>query len=84
MSGEAPHYLASRIERALAQDPRTHELGIHADVRGDVVYLRGEVAAEQRRRLVTEVVQAAAPELAIRNEVSVAEIMPPGQEETLP
>ncbi len=80
---EAPQYVAGRIEQALAGDPRTNELGVHANVRGGVVYLRGEVATEQRRQLVTEVVRAAAPGLAIRNEVAVADIRPPGQEETL-
>lgn len=85
MSGndEAPHYVAGRIERALAEDPRTHELGIHADVRGGMVYVRGEVAGERRRQLIGEVVRAVAPGLTIRNEVTVADIRPPGQEETL-
>ncbi|MBO0775158.1 MAG: BON domain-containing protein [Actinobacteria bacterium] len=82
-SDEAPHYVAGRIERALAEDPRTNELGIHADVRGEVVYVRGEVAGERRRQLISEVVQAAAPGLTVRNEVAVADIRPPGQEETL-
>ena len=83
MTGEAPHYVAGRIERALAEDPRTHELGIRADVRGDVVILRGEVAGEQRRALVADVVSETAPDLVIRNEVSVAEVHPPGREERL-
>jgi hypothetical protein len=83
MSEEAGHYLAGRIERALAADPRTNELGIRADVRGDVVVLRGEVAGERRRLLIAEVARDAAPGLEIRNEVSVSELGPPGQEETL-
>ena len=83
-SENVPHYVAGTIERALAEDPRTHELGIRADVRGDVVYLRGEVAGEERRRLVGEVVAEAAPHLTVRNEVSVADLRPPGREERLP
>lgn len=83
MPEEAPHYVAGRIERALAEDPRTNELGVHADVRGDLVYLRGQVATEQRRQAITAVARSAAPGLTIRNEVAVAEIRPPGQEETL-
>jgi osmotically-inducible protein OsmY len=80
---KAPHYVAGAIEQALAEDPRTHELGIHADVRGDVVHLTGEVAGEERRRLIEDVARQAAPGLTIRNEVSVAELYPPGREETL-
>ncbi len=48
-----------------------------------MVYLRGQVATEQRRQAMNEVAQAAAPGLIIRNEVSVADIRPPGREETL-
>jgi BON domain len=80
---ETPHYAAGLIERTLAEDPRTHELGIRADVRDDVVYLRGEVAGEERRQLVGEVVAEAVPNLTVRNEVSVAAVHPPGQEERL-
>jgi hypothetical protein len=80
---QAPHYVAGRIERALAEDDRTHELGVHAEVRGDTVYIRGEVAGERRLQLVTDVVREAAPQFVIRNEVTVAEVYPPGHEETL-
>jgi osmotically-inducible protein OsmY len=80
---KASRYLAGQIERALASDPRTNELGVRADVRDQVVILRGEVAAEQRRRLIAEVARDAAPGLEIRNEVSVSELRPPEEEEML-
>jgi uncharacterized membrane protein len=83
-SGNVPAYDAGTIERALAEDPRTHELGIRADVRDDVVYLRGEVACEERRQLIADVVADAAPHLTVRNEVAVAVVQPPGEEEKLP
>jgi osmotically-inducible protein OsmY len=83
MRGEAGDYVAARIERALASDPRTHELGIRAEVRDEVVILRGEVAGEQRRRLITEVARDAAPGLEVRNEVSVPVLQPPREEEPL-
>lgn len=70
-------YRAGQIERALAEDPRSHELGVHVDVEDGLVYLRGEVASEHRRVLVTEVARDAAPGLPVRNEVSVTEILPP-------
>lgn len=84
---DTPAYQAGRIERALATDPRTHELGVRVDVAEGTAYLRGEVAAGQRRELLDEVARSAAPGLAVRNEVSVTEVLPPadgtpvGQEE---
>jgi hypothetical protein len=83
MTGKAARYLAGEIEQALASDPRTNELGVRADVRDQVVILRGEVAGEQRRLLIAEVAAAVAPGLDVRNEVSVCELRPPEQEETL-
>jgi hypothetical protein len=83
MTGDAGWYLAGRIEQALAADPRINELGVRADVQGDVVVLRGEVAGEQRRRLIAEVAGDAAPGHQIRNEVSVSDLGPVGQEEML-
>lgn len=77
---DQPEHVAARIERRLAEDPRTHELGIHATMRGDVVYLHGEVAGEQRRRLVADVAAEAANGREVRNEVSVMEIREPGEE----
>jgi hypothetical protein len=70
-------YLAGRIERALAEDPRTHELGVCVEVKEGVVYLRGEVAGERRRQLIAQVARETVPELTARNEVSVMEVQPP-------
>jgi hypothetical protein len=83
MAGETSDYVAGRIERALASDPRTYELGVRADVQNEMVILHGEVACEQRRLLIAEVVRGAAPGLEVRNEVSVSELQPPGEEEKL-
>lgn len=80
---DEPEHVAARIQRRLAEDPRTHELGIHATMRGDVVYLHGEVAGEQRRRLVAEVAGEAAEGREVRNEVSVLDVREPSEEEPL-
>jgi hypothetical protein len=48
-------YVAGQVERALAEDPRTHELGVRVEE---------------------------APELTVRNEVTVTEVLPP--EEVMP
>jgi hypothetical protein len=72
-------YIAGQVERALAQDERTHELGVRAEVDGEAVVLRGEVAGIERQRLVGQVAAEAAPGLAVRNEVSITEVLPPDQ-----
>jgi hypothetical protein len=77
-------YVAGQLERALSGDPRTHELGIRVKVEGDVAVLRGQVASEERRQLITQVATAEAPGMTIRNEVSVTELRPPEVPEVLP
>ncbi len=49
--------LARDLEREIATDPRTHELGIRLQVRGDHLVVSGEVASEERRATVLEVVR---------------------------
>lgn len=78
---DVPHYLAAHIHDSLAEE--THELGIRVDVRGDVVYLRGDVVTEERRLQVEEVARTAAEGHEIRNEVSVVSVREPDSEETL-
>lgn len=77
-------YVAGQIERALHGDPRTHELGIRVEVNGADVVLRGEVASEERRRLVAQVAAEQAPGLTIRNKVSTTQVLPPEVPEVLP
>jgi hypothetical protein len=76
-------YLAGRIEQHLAEDPRTHELGVRAELRGDVIFLLGEVAGNDRRQLIAEVAGEMAGDHEIRNEVTVSRLHPAGGEEVL-
>jgi hypothetical protein len=76
-------YVAGQVERALHGDPRTHELGVRVEADGDDVVLRGQVASEERRRLVARVATEQAPGLTVRNEVSVTEVLPPEPPEVL-
>ena len=80
---DAPHYVAARVSRALAEDERTYELGIRVDIRGDQLFLRGQVEGEERRLLIATVAGENAPGLRIHNEVTVVEVRGPGEEETL-
>jgi BON domain-containing protein len=77
-------YVAGQLERALHADPRTHALGIRVEVSDDDVVLYGQVASDERRRLVAQVAEEQAPLLTIRNEVSVTELLPPGAPAVLP
>lgn len=80
---ETPHYVAARVQRALAEDDRTTELGIRVDVRGEHVYLRGQVSSDQRRRAIEVVAREAAPGLRVHNEIALVEVSEPGEEERL-
>ncbi|MFC4060634.1 BON domain-containing protein [Planomonospora corallina] len=81
--GEAPQYVAARVQQALAEDERTTELGIRVDVRGEQLFLRGQVTSEERRELIADVAGEVVPGLAIRNELTVADVREPEGEEKL-
>jgi osmotically-inducible protein OsmY len=80
---EAPQYVAARVQQALAQDDRTHELGIRVDIRGDQLFLRGRVSGEEQRDRLGDVAHEAAPDLHVHNEVRVVEPTEPGEDEHL-
>ncbi|WP_055479544.1 BON domain-containing protein [Sphaerimonospora mesophila] len=80
---ETPHYVAARVQRVLAEDDRTSELGIRVDVRGEHVYLRGQVPSEERRRTIETVAREATPGLRVHNEITLVEVREPGEEEHL-
>ncbi|MEU3165450.1 BON domain-containing protein [Streptosporangium sp. NPDC006930] len=80
---EAPQYVAARVQRALAEDERTTELGIRVDIRGDQLYLRGQVVGSERRELIAEVAGEAAPGLKVHNEIDIVDVRGPVGEERL-
>lgn len=80
---DVPQYVAARMQRALAEDPRTAEQGVRVIVRGDDVYLRGQVACDVRRAALDEVVREVLPDAVVHNEVRVLAGVEPGGEEEL-
>ncbi|MEV6868708.1 BON domain-containing protein [Streptosporangium subroseum] len=80
---EAPQYVAARVKSALAEDERISELGILVDIRGEQLFLRGQVADARRRALIAEVAEEAAPGLTVRNEITVLDVRDPCEEEKL-
>jgi osmotically-inducible protein OsmY len=84
MAEERPQYKVGRLRRALAEDPRTNELGIGVRVRDRDVHLTGEVACEERRRAVVEVARENLPGHEVYDELTVARIDGDTAEERLP
>ncbi len=71
VSPPEPDYLVEEIRRALALDPRLHELGIQVEVASGRVVLSGDVPTPARRQAVGEVARELAPGYEVRNDVAV-------------
>ena len=80
---EDPYYLAARIQRRLAEDPDTAELGVRVAVHGGAVYLTGDVASEERRRHLVAAAAAEAGDLEVRDDLRVTCAEPPTTAEDL-
>ncbi|MFD7076591.1 BON domain-containing protein [Nocardioides sp. NPDC059952] len=70
--------LARDLEREIATDPRTNELGIRVEVRSDHLVVSGEVASEERRATVLEVVREHEPGRDIVDHVMLSAEPGPG------
>jgi osmotically-inducible protein OsmY len=81
--GEAPQYVAARVQQALAEDARTNELGIRVDIRGDQLFLRGQVSESGQRDRLGEVAHETAPALHLHNEIRILDASEPGEDEHL-
>jgi hypothetical protein len=79
----SPQYAIARISRALAEDPRTAELGVEVSVDGETVALRGEVACPARRAEVLAVVRENADGRVLRDDLRVADVREPVEHEEL-
>lgn len=83
MPEEAPQYLVARLTKALAEDPRTAELGVHVTVRGDQVRLSGEVPCANRKADIEAVVcEHIAAEL-VHDDVRLADVREPSHAEEI-
>ncbi|WP_255649959.1 BON domain-containing protein [Frankia sp. ArI3] len=68
---EADEYLAGELHERLAEDPRVAELGLEVAVADGCILVEGEVATDDRRRAVADVLAEAVPGRLVRNEVTV-------------
>jgi osmotically-inducible protein OsmY len=80
---EDPYYLQGRIERRLAEDPATAELGVRVTVHGGAVFLTGDVASEERRRHVVAAATEEAGGLAVHDDLGVVAVDAPTAAEDL-
>ncbi|MBF6519041.1 BON domain-containing protein [Nocardia farcinica] len=80
---DKPQYQVAHLRRALAEDPRTAELGVQVTIRGDVVVLDGEVASEALKEQMTTVVREQLPQLRVHNDVRVVHPAAPAGAEHL-
>jgi hypothetical protein len=71
---EPKHYVIAHVREALACDGRVNELEIEIAVTGNKVFLSGDVATQERRHAITEVVQECLPDHEIYNEVAVTQL----------
>jgi hypothetical protein len=69
MNGE---HAARRLEKALGEDERTHELGIKIRASGDRLIAQGEVASQERRQAVLEVLRDLEPGATITDQLTVS------------
>lgn len=80
-----PH-LARRLEKALADDERTHELGVHIVATPQRILAQGEVASEERRQSVLDVLREHAPGIPVTDQLTVSadEVSAPVAHEGIP
>ena len=80
---EPKSYVVAHVREALARDGRVNELNVDVTVAGRRVFLTGEVATEERRRAISEVVGELLPDYEVHNETSVPAVGEPGEAEQL-
>ena len=76
-------YLVGRIQAVLAAHPRTNKLDVKVMIVSGKIHLMGQTSTEERRRAIAEVVAEMAPDMDVRNELTVLEIGSPGQAEDI-
>jgi hypothetical protein len=72
MSGELTTYDLREVERTLCEGDDTAELGIHLELHGGRLFVRGDVASDERRQHVLDCVRRAVGDVAIVDELTVA------------
>ncbi|MDQ3990900.1 MAG: BON domain-containing protein [Actinomycetota bacterium] len=80
---DAPEYLLAHIREALATDHRVGELNVDVALAGERLFLTGDVASDELRAAIGDVVREVAPDMDVHNEVNVVHPSEPTQPEAL-
>lgn len=70
---QSDEYSEAHVAEALATDPRVSALGIEVSIRGDAVFVSGDVGTDERREAVAEVVAELLPGYTVHNDTSAPE-----------
>lgn len=76
-------YVVARAIETLAADPRVGETRLHVSVSGQRLFVTGDVATDERRAAITEVLREAFPECEVVNATSVYEMVESSEREQL-
>lgn len=80
---EVDPYVIGEVQDALAKDPRSSELGLNVTIDNGVIFVTGEVATEERRDAIDEVLKDVASGHEIHNQLTVADMSEPSEAENL-
>jgi osmotically-inducible protein OsmY len=69
---EPDAYTAEHVREELLRDPRVGELDVHVKIKGDVVFVTGNVSTADRRAALDDALAELLPGLQICNETTVA------------
>ena len=83
MNDELSTYDTEHLRDALIHDPRVNELDVHVQMVNATLVVTGNVASDQRRDAITAVISELAPEVEIRNDVSVTDLSAPSGQEVV-
>jgi hypothetical protein len=83
MNDELSTYDTEHLRDALISDPRVSELDLHVRMVNARLVVTGNVASAQRRDAITEVIGELAPDVEVRNDVSVTDLSAPSGQEVV-
>ena len=76
-------YLVARLQEALAVDDRVNALDIRINIAHGRVHLTGEVPTDERREAVQRIASELLPDLEVRNDITVLELVDSARPEAL-
>ncbi len=76
-------YDAEHIREQLIADPRVNALDVRVELAGAALVVTGNVATQERRQTIAEVVAELAAGVEVRNDVSVTSFAEPTDQEVV-